>query len=423
MIRNSIDHGIETPEQRGAIGKSPEGMIYLSFSREGGDIVIQLRDDGRGLDLPAIRAHGIARQLLRPGDTVADRELMELIFRPGFSTSRQLSQVSGRGVGMDIVSQQVRELGGSITIDSRDGEGTQFTLRVPFTLSANRALLVRQHDHSYALPLNTIHGVVRISGEELAAYYANPASRLDYRGVAYRVMPLGHLLNLRGKACALPERVSLILVDGGEHAWAVQVEALEGSLDIVAKSLGPQFGDVVGLSGVTTLGDGRVVVVLDLPGLLRSQEWQLPQSPFDAATGLDQVSGSDSVDRVRTILVVDDSVTVRKVTGRVLEREGFNVVTAKDGVDAMRVLQDVPPDLMLLDIEMPRMDGFEVARQVRSSVRLKALPIVMITSRTGDKHREKAFTSGVNTFLGKPYQEETLLATVQGLLRGEVVDG
>lgn len=423
MIRNSVDHGIEPPEQRRAAGKPEEGNLNLSFRRDGGDIIIHFRDDGRGLDLPAIRAQAIARELLRPEDSVSDRELMELIFRPGFSTSRQVSQVSGRGVGMDVVNQKVRELGGSIAIDSRRGVGTEFAIRLPFTLSMNRALLVRHNDHSYALPLNTIHGLVRVSGDELANYSSDPAARFAYGGNFYRVLSLSQLLNMNAKPPAGIGRASLVLVEGNQHHWAVQVDGLEGSLDIVAKSLGPQFSNVLGLSGVTTLGDGRVVVVLDLPGLLGGQA--LPSLAGQLETTHNPPNddvGHMAQSPVTTILVVDDSVTVRKVTSRVLEREGFRVITAKDGIDAMRVLQDIAPDLMLLDVEMPRMDGFEVARQVRSSARLKALPIVMITSRTGDKHREKALAAGVNTYLGKPYQEEALLATIRTLLRHDAAD-
>ncbi|MGK2914541.1 MAG: Hpt domain-containing protein [Porticoccaceae bacterium] len=422
MIRNSVDHGIEPLEQRRAAGKPEDGNLYLSFSREGGDTVIHFRDDGRGLDLPAIRAQAIARELMRAEDQVSDRALMEFIFRSGFSTSRQVSQVSGRGVGMDVVNEQVRELGGSIAIDSRRGVGTEFAIRLPFTLSINRALLIRHNDHSYALPLNTIQGVIRISGDELASYAANPEARLDYGGFSYRILSLTQVLKMGGKPFRATTRASLVLIEGDRHHWAVHVDRLEGSLDVVAKSLGPQFSGMLGLSGVTTLGDGRVVVVLDLPGLLRGQEPRSLVEPEVAVEATDD-PGDASLDRdrVRTIMVVDDSVTVRKVTSRVLEREGFKVITAKDGVDAMRVLQDLTPDLMLLDIEMPRMDGFEVARQVRSSARLKTLPIIMVTSRTGEKHREKGLLSGVNTYLGKPYQEETLLATIHGLLQGEPV--
>lgn len=453
MIRNAIDHGIEAVEDREKKGKPRDGNIELTFGREGGDIVLRLADDGRGLDIKAIREQALARQLLLPAAQISDQEVMQFIFQPGFSTSRKVTQVSGRGVGMDVVSSQVRQLGGTISIDSQPDIGTEFVIRLPFTVSVNRALMIRNSDDLYALPLNTINGVVKMDVQELAHYYQDPSARFKYARMDYKICYLGTLLNSQARPPldTITESVPLVLVHSDKQAYAVHVGSLEGSQEIVVKSLGVQFGDVMGLSGVTVLGDGRVVVILDLLTLLRAQESvpvltqrygaeelaetvdeepsRLPDSAPVAATGSDstfvtppaEATGADG--RIKTVMVVDDSVTVRKVTGRFLEREGFHVVTAKDGVDAMRLLQDTVPDLMLLDIEMPRMDGFEVARLVRSSSRLKQLPIIMITSRTGEKHRERALATGVNKYLGKPYQEEVLLKEVNELLRAQQVVG
>ncbi len=451
MIRNAIDHGIEAADEREKKGKSRDGNIELTFGREGGDIVLRLADDGRGLDIKAIREQALARQLLLPEAQISDQEIMQFIFQPGFSTSRKVTQVSGRGVGMDVVSSQVRQLGGTISIHSQADMGTEFIIRLPFTVSVNRALMIRNSDDLYALPLNTINGVVKMDVQELAHYYQDPNARFKYARTDYKICYLGTLLNSQAKPPldTITDSVPLVLVHSDKQAYAVHVGSLEGSQEIVVKSLGIQFGDVMGLSGVTVLGDGRVVVILDLLTLLRAQESvpvltqrygaeELAETvdgePDSApATVSATGSGSPSVtppaevagadDRIKTVMVVDDSVTVRKVTGRFLEREGFHVVTAKDGVDAMRLLQDTVPDLMLLDIEMPRMDGFEVARLVRSSSRLKHLPIIMITSRTGEKHRERALATGVNKYLGKPYQEEVLLKEVNQLLRTQQVAG
>lgn len=454
MIRNAIDHGIEAADDRENKGKPREGNIALTFAREGGDIVLRLADDGRGLDIKAIREQALARQLLLPEAQISDQEIMQFIFQPGFSTSRKVTQVSGRGVGMDVVSSQVRQLGGTITIHSQPDIGTEFVIRLPFTVSVNRALMIRNSDDLYALPLNTINGVVKIDVQELAHYYQDPNARFKYARTDYKICYLGTLLNSQARPPldTITEAVPLVLVHSDKQAYAVHVGSLEGSQEIVVKSLGIQFGDVMGLSGVTVLGDGRVVVILDLLTLLRAQESvpvltqrygaeelaetvdeqpsrlpdgasvAIPPAGADAASVTPPAeAGTDS--RIKTVMVVDDSVTVRKVTGRFLEREGFHVVTAKDGVDAMRLLQDTVPDLMLLDIEMPRMDGFEVARLVRSSSRLKHLPIIMITSRTGEKHRERALATGVNKYLGKPYQEEVLLKEVNELLRAQQVVG
>ncbi len=315
---------------------------------------------------------------------------------------------------MDVVAAEIKQLGGAIVIDSKMGVGTQFTVRLPFTVSVNRALMVQLSTETYAIPLNTIEGIVRVSPFELEHYYNHPDARFEYAGENYQVRHLGAMLNreaqpkLEGQVLPLP----VILVRSAQHTMALQVDGLQGSREIVVKSLGPQFAAVQGLSGATVMGDGSVVVILDPHALVR-REVALSTLPSpNRVQSLPLDAGSTH----RTVMVVDDSVTVRKVMTRFLEREGFNVITAKDGVDALQLLQEETPDLMLLDIEMPRMDGFEVAKNVRSTSRLRHLPIIMITSRTGDKHRQHALSIGVNEYLGKPYQEETLLKTMESLL-------
>ncbi len=414
MIRNAIDHGIETPEQRKEQEKDPQGTIELSFCREGGDVVIQLSDDGRGLDVDAIRRRAVERGLMHPEAVLSEREISHFIFEPGFSTASTVTQVSGRGVGMDVVNSEVRQLGGSIQIVTHPGAGTRFIVRLPFTVSVNRVVMIEVGGESYALALNSIDGVMRMSRDELVHYYQYPNTRLEHGGKFYEVRYLGNLLNdhVSPDTDPAPGLVFLILVHADQHRYAVQVDDLLGTREIVVKTLGAQFRAVPGLSGATITGDGRVVAILDLPALLRDQQ----KSPSLANAGLLAASRKSPAVRISTVMVVDDSVTVRKVTGRILERQGYRVITARDGFDAMRVLQDHSPDLMLLDIEMPRMDGFEVARLVRGDSRLKSMPIIMITSRTGEKHRQKALTMGVNTYLGKPYREETLLAAVSDLL-------
>ena len=412
MIRNAVDHGIEGEAERLALGKALEGTLSLSFAREGGDVLIRLADDGRGLNVDAIRAKAIASGLMSEHATYSDQDIYQFIFAQGFSTSTEISQISGRGVGMDVVNSDVRQLGGSVSIVTQPGAGTEFTVRLPFTVSVNRALMIEAGEDSYALALNSISGVTRLPPAELLEFYRNPGKRLEYGGEKYEVRYLGSLLSaeLRPNLDTAMGQLPLVLIRSDGRNYAVQVDGLIGSREIVVKTLGAQFSRVPGLSGATVLGDGRVVVILDLQALLRDQ-------PVMAAVAPVAVEKAPEADHIPLIMVVDDSVTVRKVTGRFLEREGFQVITAKDGVDAMRVLQDNTPDVMLLDIEMPRMDGFEVARLVRSTQRLKNLPIVMITSRTGEKHRERALSMGVDRYLGKPYQEEVLISTVYEMLR------
>jgi len=412
MIRNAVDHGIEKAGERRALGKPEAGTLTLSLDREGSDILIRLADDGRGLDVAAIRIKAVASGLIAENSVLTDHEIQQYIFTPGFTTADEVTHISGRGVGMDVVSSDIRQLGGSIAIDSQRGLGTEFIVRLPFTVSVNRALLVEAGDDLYALPLHSISGVTRIAVHDLRRFYQDPQLRFQYGGEEYEVRYLSSLLSaeLCPRLDVTQGRQSpVVLIRNEGHNYAVQVDSLIGSREVVVKALGMQFSQVPGLSGATVLGDGRVVVILDLQALLTDQLLMAPA--LAEPRGYKEDKGG-----VPTVLVVDDSVTVRKVTGRFLEREGYRVITAKDGVDAMAVLQDKIPDIMLLDIEMPHMDGFEVVRLVRSTPRLQSLPIVMITSRTGDKHRERALAVGGDHYLGKPYQEDELLAVVQQLL-------
>lgn len=417
MLRNAVDHGIELPEVRQDKGKPEMGRITLDLQRQGGEIVLLLSDDGAGINLDAVRRKAIERGLMDADAELTDQEVLQFILEAGFSTADKITQISGRGVGMDVVNSEVKQLGGSMSLDSRSGKGSTFTIRLPFTVSVNRALMVYSGDDLYAIPLNTIEGIVRVSGYELEAYYAPDAPPFEYAGKQYDLRYLGDLLvtgqqpRLSGHSLPLP----VILVRGAEHTVAVQVDALAGSREIVVKSVGKQFAVVPGIAGATILGDGRVVVILDLLAIIRAR--QALQSQQRLAAERAQSIAEKEDERATLVMVVDDSITVRKVTTRLLERHGMEVVTAKDGIEAIARLQDVHPDIMLLDIEMPRMDGFEVATLVRHDERLKDLPIVMITSRTGEKHRERAKTIGVNDYLGKPYQESQLLEAIGKLVK------
>ena len=412
MLRNAVDHGLEPAEIRQASGKPEQGLISLELSYEGGDVVFDMHDDGAGVPLEAVRRKAILRGLLDPEATVSDREVLQFILQPGFSTAEKITQISGRGVGMDVVHEEVRQLGGSMTIDSVVGQGVHFQIRLPFSVSLNRALMVQCADEQYAISLDTVEGIVRVMPNELEGYYQLNPPLYHYGGQTYELRYLGELLQTVGKPKLVGESHSLpvLLVHCQDQRVALQVDALAGSREIVVKSLGPQFTGVQGLSGATILGDGRVVLILDLLAYIRAHQARQPlqRAHHEAVGALEFIPAV----RPPLVLVVDDSVTVRKVTSRLLERNGMNVITAKDGVDAMSVLEEHTPDLMLLDIEMPRMDGFEVATRVRNDPRLKDLPIIMITSRTGQKHQNRAMAIGVNDYLGKPYQESVLLERI-----------
>jgi chemosensory pili system protein ChpA (sensor histidine kinase/response regulator) len=410
MLRNAVYHGIEPVEARRTARKPETGHIRLEVTREGSEVVIRVNDDGSGINLQAVREKA-SRQGLISGDgaLLTDEDVMQFILEPGFSTASEISQISGRGVGMDVVNSEIKQLGGTLSIESARGQGTYFTVRLPFTLAINQALLVQVGEDIYAVPLSSIEGIVRMRAQDLSGYYELEHPLYDYAGNTYEVKHLGALLdvsqpNLRDADMMFP----VLLVRSGEHRVALHVDGLLGSREVVVKSVGPQVAKVRGISGATILGDGRVVLILDVPALVR------------IGAGVQLVYRASEAEPAEaampTVMVVDDSITIRKVTARMLERNHYRVITAKDGLDAVAQLQDHVPDIMLLDIEMPRMDGYELATHMRNDSRLRDVPIIMITSRTGEKHRQRALDIGVDRYLGKPYQEADLLANIKDIL-------
>ena len=416
MIRNSVDHGIETEAERAKAGKPATGSIVITTYRQGGDIVIHLADDGRGLNVEKIRRRALEKELIAEDAALSAYEIAQFIFHPGFTTSDSVSQISGRGVGLDVVNSEVRQCGGRVEIETSAGLGTQFTIVLPFTLSVNRALMINVTGDHYALSLNSIDGVHFMPRTAVDEAVAN-SNMINHAGVDYEICYLGTLLNpeILKRPDSLNEDAALVLFHSDNRRFAVQVDEIIGTKEIVVKTIGSQFSSVPGLGGATILSDGQVVVIIDLNELARVSIVDLPRIGQNAEKGLEH--GSRSISDVSpSILVVDDSVTVRKVTSRILRRQGYRVLTAKDGIEALKALQDEIPAVILLDIEMPRMDGFEVATRVRASDELSNIPIIMITSRTGDKHRQRAMELGVDHYMGKPYQEEHLLETLDELL-------
>ncbi|WP_119717371.1 Hpt domain-containing protein [Cognatilysobacter tabacisoli] len=404
MLRNSVAHGLEAPAKRKQANKPEEGTIHIAVRREGSEVVLEVGDDGAGLDRAAIRRRGEQRGLVRSDAVLSDSDLDMLILEPGFSTADEVSRLAGRGVGMDIVASEVRQLGGTLDIQSSPGKGVRFTLRLPQTLAVTQAVFVRIGETSFAVPIASVRGVGRIARDQLGT-----DATYRYGGEDYVVHDLGELV---GHAPAKAEgqlQMPVLLIRAGELRAAVCVDQVIGNREIVVKPVGPQVASLPGIFGATIMGDGRVVVILDVAPLVRRQ-MLLPRDHVPAPVVVVEQR------RVPLVMVVDDSVTMRKVTGRVLERHNFEVLTAKDGLDALERMVDVVPDLMLLDIEMPRMDGYELATAMKSDARLRGVPIMMITSRTGDKHRQRALDIGVERYLGKPYQEPELVRNVYELL-------
>ncbi|WP_239003102.1 Hpt domain-containing protein [Dechloromonas sp. TW-R-39-2] len=407
MLRNAVTHGIESREQRLAAGKSEIGEITLKLAQEGNEIILTLADDGKGLDHQLIRARAEAMGLLAPDAAVDAAQLHDFIFHPGFSTAAELSQLAGRGVGMDVVKTEVTALGGRIETLSQPGAGSTFRIYLPLTLAMAQTLLVRAGAQRYAVPSTMIEQVLELKEKGLTALREN--GEAEWQGNRYPFHFLPHLL---GDAAAVPEahrQYWVLLLRSGTQRVAVLVDELKGNQEVVVKNIGAQLARVVGISGATVLGDGQVVLILNPVALAARTPLATPQTttPAEAAP---VASGAT----LPTVMVVDDSLTVRKITSRLLLREGYQVVLAKDGVDALEKLLDVQPDVVLSDIEMPRMDGFDLLRNIRADEQYKHLPVIMITSRTADKHRNYALEIGANHYLGKPYDEDELLGLVAG---------
>ena len=407
LIRNAVSHGIEDKDRRQRTKKPKSGEIIIAVNREGAEIVIEVSDDGAGIDPEKVKKKALELGLIE-NENIPEREVFNLILTPGFSTAGKVTQVSGRGVGMDVVASDLKQLGGYLQINSVLGEGAMFTIRIPFTLAIAQALLIKSGDESFAVPLVSVEGVVRLSAYELRQKYEDDNATYHYADKDYQLRHLGTLLDIcPPQLDGADNMYPVLLVRSGETRLAIHVEETLSNREIVVKPLVSQLSRIPSVSGATILGDGSVVLILDIQGLLRID--------VDTQPDVEEYSDSDK-QKLPTILIVDDSITIRKVTTRFLERNNFKATTAKDGVDAVQKLQEFKPDLILLDIEMPRMDGYELATHVRNSARLKDVPIIMITSRTGEKHRKRALDIGVQMYLGKPYNESELLSHIKATI-------
>jgi chemosensory pili system protein ChpA (sensor histidine kinase/response regulator) len=407
LLRNAVAHGLELPADRVASGKSEYGEVVLHARQEGNEVMLSLRDDGRGLDLEAIRARAIANGLLQPEIHVAPNQLMQFIFAPGFSTAESITELSGRGIGMDVVKSEITSLGGRIEVESEPGRGAQFMIYLPLTLAVTQTVLIKAGERLYALPSTMVEQVQQYKSEALVDLLATGA--ISWQGNHYKLFYLPHLLGQMEQAHLSQRYNAIILLRSATQRCAILVDELIGNREVVVKNIGPQLARVSGIAGATVLGNGQVVLIIN-PVQLALRQGEHTETTAAPTVEMDAV-------RSKVVMVVDDSLTVRKITGRLLAREGYEVITAKDGLDALQMLQDVIPDVMLLDIEMPRMDGFELTKTMRADAQLARVPIIMITSRTADKHRDHAMNLGVNAYLGKPFQEEELLAHVAHYMR------
>jgi chemosensory pili system protein ChpA (sensor histidine kinase/response regulator) len=448
LVRNSAVHGIEPFDVRINSGKNPHGKITIQLKQQGNELELFLSDDGAGLPLERIRDVAIAKGLISDHALPTVQQLAELIFTPGFSTATSITELAGRGIGMDVVRNDIIGMGGRISLATTPQHGTQFTIRIPVTLAINQVLMIIAQDVQYAIPTSLIQSVISVKPSDLAQAYSQ--KQITHGAQKYPFKHLSELLNLPLRHTLNNRAAAILLLSSGNDVVAVHVDRVIGNQDAVVKSLAPVMLRIPGLTSATLLNDGQLCLIIDPVQLsivhqqntapllaqannllsnqnvsplnrdsvytLDTQRTETKGSPFamvDVVSTREPTNTTDSFIARKTFklaMVVDDSLTVRKVTEKLLRREGWDVLLAKDGIDALEQLQTVNPSVLLVDIEMPRMDGYDLTRNVRADERLKSIPIIMITSRIADRHRDHAFSLGVNAYMGKPYRDDELLA-------------
>ena len=411
LLRNALDHGIESRDARRAAGKPEQGEITLTVRQAGNEIVIEIADDGGGIDVARVRDKALALGMIAPDAQPTPAQLYECLFKPGFSTASKVTAISGRGVGMDVVRAEIAALGGRVEIASEPKRGTRFTLSLPLTLAVAQAVLVKAGGRLWALPAPMVEQVQQVREEALLNLYVR--REVEWQGRCY---PFHYLPRLLGDTAHNPETQRynpVLLLKAGQGLAAIHVDEMVGNQEIVVKNIGPQLARVSGVSGATVLGTGEIVLIIHPVQL--AQRADIPTFDPEAEVRASSTAAADKAAQP-VVMIVDDSLTVRKITSRLLSREGFAVLTAKDGVDALQLLAEHVPDVILLDIEMPRMDGFEFTKTMKNDAKLARIPIIMITSRTADKHRARAAELGVDLYLGKPYQEDELLRHLRDML-------
>ena len=410
LIRNSLAHGIEKPTQRQQVGKPPQGTITLDIKRDGPEIVITLQDDGAGIDVEKLRALSVKKGLIAADAVLTNKEIYQLILMSGVSTADKVNQIAGRGVGMDVVNAEINALGGNIVIDSERGKFTRFVLSVPYNLATNQVMLLGVSGEVLAVPVAKLEGMQRIPFEDLKAAYARKNPMLEIAGKFYILRHLGETLGLDSKSLdtGSEQTLPVILLQENDQRVAYQVDEIRGNREVMLKPLGALFEESQLLSSASILGGGQIVLLLNAHELINLG--MTGKSISSKKVAREQTTSK------KVVMVVDDSITVRKITESLLVSLGYDVLTANDGVTALEVLVDATPDLILLDIEMPRMDGFEFLENIRNSEKWKQLPVIMISSRSGAKHRKHAQDLGANGFIGKPWEAEQLALDINRCL-------
>ncbi|CAN7248775.1 MULTISPECIES: Hpt domain-containing protein [unclassified Variovorax] len=427
LLRNCVAHGIEDVAAREKAGKDASGLIVIELHHEGNDVSVSFRDDGAGLNHKRIVERAQSLGLIAQGQKLSEDEAAELIFQPGFSTAEQVSELAGRGIGMDVVRAQIAALGGRIETQSKAGEGTSFKLVLPLTTAVTHVVMLRTGATSIGVPSNLVELVQRASGSELETAYLN--QRYAFAGEQVPFFWAGALLQSSARSDrAIGKTNTIVMVRSAQQRVALHVDEVLGNQEVVVKNLGPQLSRLPGMAGISVLASGAVAMIYNPVALAAVHGEKARQLQAKGAAAASSSQGVRSAEpalpqpapQIPLVLVVDDSITVRRVTQRLLQREGYRVSLAADGLQALERLQQERPAVVLSDIEMPRMDGFDLARNIRADESLAGLPIIMITSRIAEKHRDHARALGVNHYLGKPYSEEELLRLVRSYTSAEV---
>lgn len=413
MLRNSIDHSVETREDRESAGKPGAATVSLTFSQEGNNIVVDCADDGRGLDFERIREIGVKSGLISEDEAMDERLLAGLILKPGFSTKDKVTQVSGRGVGMDVVNNTITKLSGSMDIGQSEQGGARIVLRVPVTLLVNHCLLVVAADNNvYGIPTSVLEQILSPGIGEIRNDGEKRVYQLEQE--TYDIHSLNSLLGFADHEAGDAGDKAVLLLRSAEGTKAILVDVVKDSTDLVVKNMGAYVKDVRGVAGVSTLGDGRVVVVLDMISLIQAK---MSDSGDDQLRRIDSPMAPEVHEvALPKIMVVDDSLSARNSLSQLMADGGYRVVIARDGIEAIEVMNEEQPDVVLTDLEMPRMNGLELLAYMRNSDRWNSVPVVMITSRTMVKHRQQAEKIGVNEYITKPYNEDDVLTSIQDQL-------
>ena len=423
MLRNAVAHGIEEATARTNAGKPTAGTITIHVNQESNDVSVSFSDDGGGLHLDKIRAKAITNGVISADDVLSESDAANLIFTPGFSTADQITELAGRGIGMDVVRSEVNALGGRIETSTVEGQGTTFKLVLPLTTAVTQVVMLRMGAFTIGVPSSLVETVLRSPAAVLEQAYQRDG--FDMGGQIIPFFWAGALLQVSSHSEETQTKtLSVVVCRSAGQRLAMHVDEVLGNREVVVKNLGPQLARLPGLAGVSVLASGAVALIYNpvaLASVYGDLARQLRASAMAAAVARDAGESVEKpmhtlmggVNKVPLVLVVDDSITVRRVTQRLLKREGYRVALANDGLQALERLQEEKPSVVLSDIEMPRMDGFDLARNIRGDAQLRDLPIIMITSRIAAKHREHAMELGVDHYLGKPYSEDELLGLVR----------